>query len=598
MINTINLPPFKKMCITIGNLPSSFMESMTYYEALCWLYKYFEETLLPAINTNSEAITELQTAFITLKEYVDNYFDNLDVQEEINNKLDAMAESGELEDIIEQILATSNSDIHFIRTHKTDNVSGNNTVITSEDGNVIIDFGYDTTGNDIANYLILNGITTLKYAIVTHYHGDHVGGANCEGLINLLDNAVIDWTGCTFILPPVPDSSEFIGDEITTIQNRYDIIVNKLTALNIPYITPTENQIITINDTISLKLMNIASDLWSEYYNITFVSNGSYEGDGTNYNNFSLVTEVTNKNIHVLLPSDIENKAQESIFNKLRGNYNIVAAEHHGANDTTYNKYLIKVKPLDFYIVPQNSLVNYNKQTNAFMRVSTIHTLGTATSGNICIKTDGFSCYAISENGEIDAPINMNDINLGINYTDVATSLANNNDLNNIIKPGTYRSVSSAMTNSLTNCPFTGSGCILKVEYNSNNNFIRQILIPNNRYDIYIRYYYQINSTTWGWSEWHEDFVNPYELNISIASNTDLNDITTPGAYYCGSGATAGTLTNAPITTTGFRLEVYRVSNSGSFRQVAYPNNSNNYYVRYKQGSTSAWQAWVTVTIS
>lgn len=104
MINTINLPPFKKMCVTIGNLPSSFMESMTYYEALVWLYKYFEETLLPAINTNSEAITELQNAFELLKSYVDNYFENLDVQTEINNKLDEMAESGELENIIAQYI--------------------------------------------------------------------------------------------------------------------------------------------------------------------------------------------------------------------------------------------------------------------------------------------------------------------------------------------------------------------------------------------------------------------------------------------------------------------------------------------------------------
>ena len=88
MINTINLPPFKKMCVTIGNLPSSFMESMSYYEALCWLYDYFEKTLLPAINTNSDAITELQTAYLTLKDYVDHYFDSLDVQQEINNKLD------------------------------------------------------------------------------------------------------------------------------------------------------------------------------------------------------------------------------------------------------------------------------------------------------------------------------------------------------------------------------------------------------------------------------------------------------------------------------------------------------------------------------
>ena len=104
MINTVNIPPFKRFCMTVGNLPSSFMESMTYYEALCWLYDYFEKTLLPAINTTSEAVTELQQAFTLLKTYVDNYFDNLDVQEEINNKLDDMAEKGQLTDIIAQYL--------------------------------------------------------------------------------------------------------------------------------------------------------------------------------------------------------------------------------------------------------------------------------------------------------------------------------------------------------------------------------------------------------------------------------------------------------------------------------------------------------------
>lgn len=107
MINTVNLPPFKKMCMTIGNLPSSFMESLTYYEALCWLYDYFEKTLLPAINTNSKAITELQVAFTTLKDYVDNYFDNLNIQEEVNNKLDEMAEDGTLENIIAQYIQLS-----------------------------------------------------------------------------------------------------------------------------------------------------------------------------------------------------------------------------------------------------------------------------------------------------------------------------------------------------------------------------------------------------------------------------------------------------------------------------------------------------------
>ena len=43
--------------------------------------------------------------FNELHDYVHDYFDNLDVQEEINNKLDDMAESGQLADIIAQYLS-------------------------------------------------------------------------------------------------------------------------------------------------------------------------------------------------------------------------------------------------------------------------------------------------------------------------------------------------------------------------------------------------------------------------------------------------------------------------------------------------------------
>ena len=42
-----------------------------------------------------------------MKNYVEHYFDNLDVQEEINNKLDEMAESGELEELIAAYINTN-----------------------------------------------------------------------------------------------------------------------------------------------------------------------------------------------------------------------------------------------------------------------------------------------------------------------------------------------------------------------------------------------------------------------------------------------------------------------------------------------------------
>lgn len=104
MIEPNNLSPFRHFCMTIGAIPTSYKESLTYYEMLEWLCKYLEETVIPAVNNNAEALEELQTAFVTLKDYVDHYFDDLDIQEEINNKLDEMAEQGELTDIIAQYL--------------------------------------------------------------------------------------------------------------------------------------------------------------------------------------------------------------------------------------------------------------------------------------------------------------------------------------------------------------------------------------------------------------------------------------------------------------------------------------------------------------
>ena len=107
MIEPNKLSPFRHFCITIGAIPSSYKESLTYYEMLEWLCKYLQDTVIPAVNNNAEAVDELQAAYVTLKDYVDHYFDNLDIQEEINNKLDEMADSGQLTDIIAQYLQLS-----------------------------------------------------------------------------------------------------------------------------------------------------------------------------------------------------------------------------------------------------------------------------------------------------------------------------------------------------------------------------------------------------------------------------------------------------------------------------------------------------------
>lgn len=85
-------------------IPLAFDESLSYYECLCGLLDYLKNVIIPTVNNNADAVAELQTLYEELRRYVENYFDNLDVQEEINNKLDSMVEDGTLENILSKYI--------------------------------------------------------------------------------------------------------------------------------------------------------------------------------------------------------------------------------------------------------------------------------------------------------------------------------------------------------------------------------------------------------------------------------------------------------------------------------------------------------------
>lgn len=95
---------FTRFCMSIGAVPSSYISALTIEEQILWFCSYLEKEVIPAVNNNAEAVTELQNLYVELKDYVDNYFDNLDLQEEVDNKLEAMAQSGELAELISQYL--------------------------------------------------------------------------------------------------------------------------------------------------------------------------------------------------------------------------------------------------------------------------------------------------------------------------------------------------------------------------------------------------------------------------------------------------------------------------------------------------------------
>lgn len=106
------IEPFKFWCQKV--LPNVYDDSLSYYEYLCKLNEYLNQ-VIEQMNTLTEAEEQFQehltgewedyangltNAWNETKNYIDNYFTNLNVQTEINNKLDAMALDGTLSTLL------------------------------------------------------------------------------------------------------------------------------------------------------------------------------------------------------------------------------------------------------------------------------------------------------------------------------------------------------------------------------------------------------------------------------------------------------------------------------------------------------------------
>lgn len=98
MSEPLPLPPFR--AFLASNIPSVYDNTLSYYDELVKMIGYLETVVVPAIEKTAGEVDGIKKGLEDLKSYVDHYFDNLDVQEEINNKLDDMAEKGELTALI------------------------------------------------------------------------------------------------------------------------------------------------------------------------------------------------------------------------------------------------------------------------------------------------------------------------------------------------------------------------------------------------------------------------------------------------------------------------------------------------------------------
>lgn len=105
-MNDTRIPKFRRAVIQNFPFIEEDFDALTDYGLICKIVEYLNKVIDKA-NYFDQQYEELNAAFVQLKSYVDNYFANLDVQEEINTKLEDMADSGQLQEIIAAYLQLS-----------------------------------------------------------------------------------------------------------------------------------------------------------------------------------------------------------------------------------------------------------------------------------------------------------------------------------------------------------------------------------------------------------------------------------------------------------------------------------------------------------
>jgi hypothetical protein len=152
------LRPFRYWCQKV--LPLVYDDSLSYMELLCKVVDYLNKTMHD-VDTLHTDVVQLHAAYIQLQQYVNTYFENLDIQPEIDKKLDEMAESGAL--------------LNVIKPSVIDEVNNWLTQHITNPTNPVIDTSLSITGaaadaKVVGERLLKDGLAYSKQFITSSYY--------------------------------------------------------------------------------------------------------------------------------------------------------------------------------------------------------------------------------------------------------------------------------------------------------------------------------------------------------------------------------------------------------------------------------------------
>lgn len=252
--------------------------------------------------------------------------------------------------------------IHFL-----DVGQGDCALIQTPDGrNVLVDAGDEAHGDEVVRYLTASGVNQIDLLVITHPHGDHIGGLPAV-LENFGVSRVLD-TGC-------PHGSQTYKAILATIQAR-----------KIDYRLARDLRKPSVCRNVTFEV------LWPP---------PEYQPAGEEeLNDGSIVLRVEYGGIGVLLAGDIQNDAEGKLLASGQVPESaVLKVAHHGSESGTSNELLQVVKPAYAVISvgADNSYGHPSRSVLDRLAATGAQVYRTDEQGAITIITDGKTVQVRSE---------------------------------------------------------------------------------------------------------------------------------------------------------------------------------------------------------
>ncbi|HHU69806.1 MAG TPA: DNA internalization-related competence protein ComEC/Rec2, partial [Thermoanaerobacterales bacterium] len=239
---------------------------------------------------------------------------------------------------------------------------------TPKGKNIMIDSGglpdyylgdFDIGTDVILPFLRYKGVRKLDMIFISHIHDDHI-----KGFIPVLDEISVDY---------------FVQAPQKVLTPNYKLLIDKLKKYNIPVISVSKGDYITLEKDLELYVL---------HPDLEWISRDPFD-----FNNNSLVIMMKYKNTTFLFTGDIESAAESKIADdfRLQLKSDVLKVAHHGSNTSSIDSLIENIQPsIAIISVGRNTFGHPHNDVINRIKALGVDIFRTDVDGAVTIKTNGY----------------------------------------------------------------------------------------------------------------------------------------------------------------------------------------------------------------